>query len=169
MIPRKLTGQEVFDILLKQGEEREAISWHFSRDSQVWRKIQEHITKAEDCVLVNKPGPVVISHGSSGISFRKINIYGTSLMKDPQVECETFELVFEATYWNEEDERELDRLHEIRVPIKFLKDFKEKEFHEWIGRLKAERDSKKYDKDMEQLKVLVAKYPHETKTFSQKD
>jgi hypothetical protein len=156
---------------------------YFRYGSKLYRAIEEHICYARDCVLIARPGKVVMHRGSSGVSFKHAHLYADNWVNDPKDKGQfprqipkpatVYNLQIEVEYvpagvrdiYGDDDDRPVKRSKfYIQVPIDLELNFTKAGFDAWVEDLQKKRDKDAgRQKDLEKLRKLVGQYPKETK------
>lgn len=161
-----LFGGNIIEHIRKMGNMEMARLDYFYWVSSLWRAIQEHISKANDCVLIKRENKIRWEkmHGPC-IYLRRTHSYADSWrdIKDKRIPAKVFAMVFDVEYipksqidhkWPLET---YHKTYDINVPIKLELNFTKKGFNKWITELRDKRNSEEKEQDIAELKRLQAR------------
>jgi hypothetical protein len=142
---------------------------YFYWDSRLFRKIEDHVWHAEDCVLMDRPAGYELTISSASTSFRfiKAHTFGTQFKDNVPYEPDVFSLYFAAEFRNDEEDHTIEISHDILVPLNLEDevptDVFEARWAAWLEQQRVERDERRKKKELPTLEKLLARYPEEAK------
>jgi len=136
---------------------------YFHFDSEIWKRIRQHIGYDDECYLIDREG-TILSHRGTGKSVRFLEAhigqknYSKGFPKEVK-ESEVFVIKFEVGYIDMY-ESEYDREYYLTIPFDLELNFSEEKFMEWAKKLaKDNKIEEKREDEIHQLRQLMAKYP----------
>ena len=156
----KLNGVNIIDYLFTLQEMKSQVSKHFNFDSPLWKAIYSHIHKeSENPAFFDIPQNYRISL-VQGIGFQSVLAYAFN--------SKTILIQFEVGFLEEDSNDNLVRSYHIECPVDLELDFTEEKFDGWLKEVRAKKDLKRTEEELEVLETLVKKYPKETKKLIKK-
>jgi hypothetical protein len=156
-----LHGGNIIEHMKHVHEVKDAQWRYFYWQSRVFKAIQQHIERAEDCVLIQRHRKLLFHRGHGAVSFNDAHHYVGEVKDGQHVPSKVFNLMI-TVHFGEDEENDLgaeDRKYYLNVPIDLELDFSPAKFDAWIEGLRQERDAKQLAKDTEDLKRLIGKNP----------
>jgi hypothetical protein len=172
-----LYGGTLTTHLRMQSSVIENTSGYFRYGSKLFRAIDDHISHAKDCVLIERPGHVVGTSAHSGVHFQDAHLYADSYVDDPKdkgeikrkiaVPAKVYSLEITVDYvepGEDYDDRRSGRRFFLKVPIDLELNFTQDGFNAWIAETKKKRDAEAGRSEaLGKLRELVKRFPKETK------
>jgi hypothetical protein len=159
--------------LRMQASVEENTSSYFRYGSKLFRAIDDHISHAKDCVLIERPGRVVGTSAHSGVHFKEAYLYCDNWVDKPggrvAVPAKVYSLKIEVDYIDPGDDLDYDgdrtkKYFYIKVPIELELNFTKQGFDAWVAAAKKERDKDvSRNEDLAKLREMVKRFPKEAK------
>jgi len=127
--------------------------------SPLWKAIREHISRAQDCVLINRKGTIVSHRGTgSSVSCHNVVFVGYESIKNERLE---FDITVE--YFGEGEENSYQpntyrSTHHLSVPPDLEENFTPAKFNQWVAEKKKKRDAEVEKAELKELARLKKKY-----------
>jgi len=138
---------------------QEVVRKYYYWVSPLWKAIREHISRAQDCVLINREGTIV-SHRGLGPSVSCDNV---AFVGYKSIENERLKFDIKVEYFRdgEEDSYQPNTYHStycLDVPPDLEENFTPAKFKQWVAEKKKKRDAEVEKVELKELVRLKKKY-----------
>lgn len=171
----------IIDLLRQVRDAGVMINRYFHWDSSVLKAIENHIWKANPCLLIDRPRngdgeemKVKTGGGQVCVSFVKAEARGLSYAENKPVEAEYYTLEVREYYTLEirvvfeDEDGDVERRYSFNIPIDLEEDFTEEKFEAWVKyTIENNRKNSMYY-EIPKLKALIEKYSDEAKELVSK-
>jgi len=155
----KLLNGNSVDHLREIQRMQDVVRKYYYWASPLWKAIREHISRAQDCALINREGTIVSHRGlGPSVSCDNVALMGYNGIKNERLE---FDIKVEYFRDGEEDSYEPNTYHStyhLSVPPDLEKNFTPAKFKQWVAEKKKKQKVELKKLYLKELAILKKKY-----------